>query len=324
MTNPLDERLLALTAIVTVSFQFAFFLITYLLRFDKVTDFAGTTNFLLLAILTLTVGAAYTPRQIVITTCVLLWGTRLCAFLLYRIILWGEDRRFDDKRQNIAKLAAFWSLQAVWVWTVSLPVTIVNSKPGTHSLSALDYVGWTLFALAAILEATADQQKLRFKQSEASRGRWTDVGVWAYSRHPNFFGEILVWWGLYLSALNDLEGAEHAAVVGPIFITLLLMFVSGIPLLEQSADAKHGQKEEYVAYKKRTSVLVLFPPAVYEKLPEGVKKTVLLDFKLYNPGPPSEEDRNLADPKVTESTLLVDGLKRIAEEGGNGKAVDAV
>lgn len=314
MSHPLDERLMALTAIITVAFQFSFFLISYALRFDKVTDFAGTTNFLLLAIVTLTVGAGYTPRQIVITTCVMVWGTRLCAFLLYRIILWGEDRRFDDKRENLANLVVFWCLQAVWVWTVSLPVTIVNSKRETASLSALDYVGWTVFAFGAILEATADQQKLWFKQSEASRGRWTDIGVWAYSRHPNFFGEMIIWWGLYISALNDLDGGEHAAVAGPIFITLLLMFVSGIPLLEKSADGKHGHKEEYVAYKKRTSVLILFPPSLYEKVPEAIKKTVLLDFKIYNPGPRSEQDKNVPDPKATESTSLVDESKKTTEK----------
>lgn len=323
MSNPLDERLLALTAIITVAFQFSFFLITYALRFDKLTDFAGSTNFLLLAIVTLTVGGAYTPRQIVITACVLVWGTRLCAFLLYRIILWGEDRRFDDKRGNLANLAVFWSLQAVWVWTVSLPVTIVNSKSDTASLSALDYVGWTVFAFGFILEATADQQKLWFKQSEASRGRWTDVGVWAYSRHPNFFGEMIIWWGLYISALNDLEGGEHAAVASPIFITLLLMFVSGIPLLEKSADEKHGHKEEYMAYKKRTSVLILFPPSMYEKIPGTIKKTMLLDFKLYNPGPQSEDDKNVSNPKANESTSLVDNSKNLAENG-SGSAKEEV
>lgn len=314
MANPLDDRLLALTAIITVVFQFSFFLITYALRFDKVTDFAGTTNFLLLAIVTLTVGGAYQTRQIVISTCVFIWGTRLCAFLLYRIILWGEDRRFDDKRENLGQLAIFWSLQAVWAWTVSLPVTIVNSKPVTDSLTALDYVGWIIFACGALLEAVADQQKLRYKQSEASKDRWTDVGVWAWSRHPNFFGEMLVWWGLYISALNDLTGAEHAAIAGPVFITLLLMFVSGIPILEKSADGRHGNKEGYVVFKKRTSVLIPCPPALYVKLPEILKTTLLLDFELYNPGAKSENDEMVTDPKANESTSLVDFRKRDSEE----------
>lgn len=307
MSTPLDDRLLALTAIITVGFQFTFFLITYILRFDKVTDFAGTTNFILLALVTLTVGGAYEPRQIVLSTFVFAWGARLCAFLLYRIILWGEDRRFDDKRNNLGKLAAFWILQAVWAWTVSLPVTIVNSKPASNPLNALDYVGWVLFAFGAILEATADQQKLIYKRKPESRGRWTDVGVWSWSRHPNFFGEIIVWWGVFLSAINDLEGAEYAAVASPIFITLLLLFVSGIPLLEQSADERHGRKDDYNAYKRATSVLFLFPPFLYRRLPQGVKSTLLLDFKMYNPGPKESDDESKVVESPTETTELVSG-----------------
>lgn len=318
LDNPIDSRLLALTAIITVAFQLTFFLITYALRFDKVTDFAGTTNFLLLALVTLTVGGVYEPRQVVISTCVFVWGTRLCAFLLYRIILWGEDRRFDDKRNNLGRLAAFWALQAVWVWTVSLPTTIINSKEaaGVSGLTALDYVGWTVYGVGVVLEATADQQKLFYKRTPESRGRWTDVGVWAWSRHPNFFGEICVWLGLYLSALNDLEGGEHAAVLSPIFITLLLMFVSGVPLLEQSADKRYAKREEYREYKRRTSVLVPVPPALYAGLPEAVKKTVLLDFKLYNPGAPAEDEVEVAK---TERSELMDGNSDAGERAVEGK-----
>lgn len=308
MSTVLDERLLALTAIITIAYQFSFFIVTYLLRFDKVTDFAGTTNFLLLAIVTLTVGGTYSTRQIVISTCVFIWGARLCAFLLYRIILWGEDRRFDDKRNNLGRLAVFWILQAIWVWTVSLPVTIVNSKTEaqTKGIVALDWVGWCVFAVGLILEATADQQKLIYKQKEESKGRWTDVGVWSWSRHPNFFGEMIIWWGLYLSAVNQFEGGEHAAIASPIFITLLLMFVSGVPILEQNMDKRYGAREDFKLYKRRTSVLFMIPPGVYEKIPEGVKKTLLLDFKLYNPGPPSAEDESLG-AKANEATGLTSG-----------------
>lgn len=311
MTNPLDDRLLALTAIVTVAFQFSFFLITYTLRFDKVTDFAGTTNFLLLAVITLTVEGGYNPRQIVLSTCVFVWGVRLCGFLLYRILLWGEDRRFDDKRNNIARLAVFWILQAVWVWTVSLPITIVNSKDVSKPLNALDYVGWAIFVMAALLEAVADQQKLNFKNSPQSRGRWTDVGVWKWSRHPNFFAEMAVWWGLFLSAINDLKGAEFAAVVGPIFITLLLLFVSGIPILEKSWDEKYGRKEGYAEWKNMTSVLIPIPPSLYIGIPKSIKSTLLLDFKMYNPGPkPNMNGANAGNP--TEETSLVEEPNNIA------------
>lgn len=301
----LDSRLLGLTALVTVAYQLSFFIVTYLCRFDTLTDFAGSTNFVVLALLTLTLSGFYTARQIVMTACVCLWGLRLGAFLLYRILLWGEDRRFDDKRNDVAQLAIFWTIQAVWVWTVSLPITITNSSRAAPPLGALDYIGWAVFACGLVLEAVADQQKLVYKRTPESKGRWTDVGVWKWSRHPNYFGEMVVWWGLYIASTAVLRGAEHLAVLGPIFITLILLFVSGIPLLEQGADKKHGKKKDYLAYKKRTSVLFPVPPALYEKLSEGVKKSVFLDIPLYN----KMDETNVSDveaglPEKTEASPI--------------------
>lgn len=312
--NILDDRLLALTAIITVAFQFTFFLLTYLLRFDKLTDFAGSTNFILLAITTLTVGGTYSVRQIVLTTCVFVWGARLCAFLLYRIILWGEDRRFDAQRNNIVKLAIFWTLQAIWAWTVSLPVTIINSKSSSKPLQANDYVGWLIFAFGAILETIADHQKLNFKRKPESQGKWTDCGVWKWSRHPNFFAEIMVWLGIFVSSVTDLEGGEFGAVMSPIFITILLLFVSGIPILEKSWDQRYGKKEGYAEWKQATSVLIPIPPMLYTKIPKSLKSTLFLDFKIYNPGntetgkeihPPPSEGTSLV--KESEERTLVDG-----------------
>lgn len=293
-TMVLDSRFLAITAIVTVAYQLSFFLITYLCKFDTLTDFAGSTNFIVLAALTLALGAPVTARSAVISTLVFVWGVRLCAFLLSRILAWGEDRRFDDKRENIIRLAAFWTIQAVWVWTVSLPVTLVNATSYNPAISAFDIIGWCVWGVGFLLETVADAQKTAYKKTPESRGRWTDVGTWSWSRHPNYAGEIICWWGVYISSVRALRGAEHAAIAGPIFITLILLFLSGIPLLEDGADKKHGAKEEYRAYKKRTSVLLPVPPALYEKFPEGVKKYVFLDLPLYN------KYLNVADSKVGE------------------------
>lgn len=302
-TNPFDDHLLALTAIVTVAYQFAFFFVSYLAKFDKLTDFAGSTNFIVLAVMTLIVGGEYEARQIVTTVCVVIWGSRLGAFLFYRIILWGEDNRFDDKRQNLGRLAAFWILQALWVWTVSLPVTIINSKPSYEISvpSALAYVGWAIFIVGFLIEAVADQQKLWYKEKPESRGRWTDVGVWSWSRHPNYFGEIIIWWGLYLASVRDFKGAEHAAVAGPVFITILLLFVSGVPMLEKSGDRKYGRKEGYDEFKRRTSVIIPIPPALYAPLPHFIKSTILLDLKFYNPGPPDEDNDDSEGEKKNSS-----------------------
>ncbi|OMO94941.1 hypothetical protein COLO4_16136 [Corchorus olitorius] len=141
MATVLDSHFLALTAIVTVGYQLFFFIITALLKFDKVTDFAGSTNFVIIAVLTLVIKGSWHFRQ------------------------------------------------AVWVWTVSLPVTVVNGSDRDAPVQAADIIGWIIWSVGISVEATADQQKLYFKNAPENRGTWCNIGLWKYSRHPNYFGE---------------------------------------------------------------------------------------------------------------------------------------
>ncbi|KAL8144320.1 hypothetical protein V2J09_017352 [Rumex salicifolius] len=289
MGTVIDSHFYALTAIVTVCYQFAFFVVTALLKFDKVTDFAGSTNFVILALLTLIVKGTWHFRQVVLSVLAVIWGLRLGLFLLMRIIQWGEDKRFDEMRGNLGKLAVFWIFQAVWVWTVSLPVTVVNSINRNPSLGAADIIGWIMWCIGFAIEATADQQKLTFKNSPGSRGRWCDVGMWKYSRHPNYFGEIFLWWGIFVAATPVLEGSDWVVVIGPIFLTLLLLFLSGLPILEASADKKFGSMPDFRRYKSVTSPLIPLPPTLYGSLPLWFKKIFLLELPLYNKNLPRED-----------------------------------
>ncbi|XP_043696425.1 uncharacterized protein LOC122646867 isoform X2 [Telopea speciosissima] len=293
MGTVLDSHFFALTAVITVGYQFLFFIITALLKFDKVTDFAGSTNYIILAILTLVLKGTWHFRQIVLTLLVVIWGLRLALFLLMRILQWGEDRRFDEMRSKLGKLAVFWTFQAVWVWTVSLPVTVVNASDRNPSIQARDIIGWIMWSVGFTVEATADQQKLVFKQSPNNRGKWCNVGLWKFSRHPNYFGEILLWWGIFVASAPVLEGAEWLVILGPIFLTLLLLFVSGIPLLEESADKKFGNVAEYKIYKRTTSPLILLPSVVYGNLPAWFKAAFLFELPLYSRNLPQDEISNL-------------------------------
>ncbi|CAN6478645.1 unnamed protein product [Victoria cruziana] len=292
MGTVLDSHFLALTAIVTIGYQFLFFVVTALLRIDKVTDFAGSTNFVILAILTLCVRGLWHFRQVVLSLLVIIWGLRLGLFLLMRILQWGEDRRFDEMRNNIGKLAVFWIFQAVWVWTVSLPVTVVNASGRSPGVRALDIIGWIMWFVGFSVEATADQQKLQFKNFPGNRGKWCNVGLWKFSRHPNYFGEILLWWGIFVAATPVLQGAEWLVVVGPVFLTGLLLFISGIPLLEDSTDKRFGTMAEYLLYKKTTSPLIPLPPTVYGVLPSWLKTFFLFEFPIYNRSLPQDERSN--------------------------------
>ncbi|KAH1097535.1 hypothetical protein J1N35_014456 [Gossypium stocksii] len=288
MATVLDSHFLALTAIVTLGYQMLFFIITALLKFDKVTDFAGSTNFVIIAVLTLIIKGSWHFRQVVLTSLVVIWGLRLAIFLLMRILQWGEDRRFDEMRSNLGKLAVFWILQAVWVWTVTLPVTVVNASDRNPSVQAEDIIGWIMWSVGISFEAAADQQKLSFKNSPQNRGKWCNVGVWKYSRHPNYFGEIFLWWGIFVASTPILEGAEWLVILGPIFLTLLLLFVSGLPLLEESADKKFGNVAEYRIYKETTSPLIPLPQSVYGNLPLWFKAIFLFEFPFYSRSLPQE------------------------------------
>ncbi|XP_065850231.1 uncharacterized protein [Euphorbia lathyris] len=288
MGTVIDSHFLAITAIVTVGYQLLFFVITALLKFDKVTDFAGSTNFVILAVLTVILKGTWYFRQVVVSSLVVLWGIRLGLFLLMRIMQWGEDRRFDEMRANLGKLAVFWTFQAVWVWIVSLPVTVVNASDRNPSIRAADIIGWIIWSVGLSIEASADQQKLTFKNSPDNRGKWCNIGLWKYSRHPNYFGEIFLWWGVFVASTPVLEGAEWLVIFGPIFLTLLLLFLSGIPLLEESADKKFGNVAAYREYKWTTSPLILLPPVVYGNLPSWFKSFFLFEFPFYSRNLPRE------------------------------------
>lgn len=292
-----DANNLAICAVITASMQLIFFIIAFACKFDKVTDFAGGTNFVVLALVTLALAQTFHVRQIVTTVCIVVWGLRLSGYLLFRIIKIGEDKRFDDKRTNCLKFGLFWVFQAVWVYTVSLPVIFINA-PGSinqhnlpdsvnllkdgESFTILDIIGLVFFLIGLIIETVADFQKFFFKDNPENRGKWCDVGLWRWSRHPNYFGELMIWYSIFLMSCNVLVGGQWAAVLGPLFITFILLSLSGIPLLEEKEDNKHKGNEQYLEYKRTTSPLFILPPSCYGRLPNGLKCCACAEYPCYN------------------------------------------
>lgn len=198
-----------------------------------------------------------------------------------RIAKWGVDRRFEDIRSSPLAFAAFWLLQAVWVYVVALPVILLGLSTKVVPWSAVDAIAAAMFVGGLAIEAVADWQK----SEQRERKSWADEGLWRYSRHPNYFGDLLVLWGVYLGAVKALVGGlQWVAVLSPITECVALLFLSGVPILEKGGDDRNGSNEEYWRYKKRTSVIVPLPPAFYEKLPLSVKRWVLLDLPMFNPG----------------------------------------
>lgn len=234
------------------------FLVAYARQTDKLTDISYAVTFVALAIYGLAAHGT-TPAGVLVGAMVSIWALRLGTFLLIRVRRNGRDKRFDEMRSSFTKFGRFWLVQGFSVWVIMFAAML--AMMGGGALETLSLVGASIWAAGLVLEAVADAQKFRFSADPANRGKWIDQGVWHLSRHPNYFGEILVWAGLYVAVAPYLSGAWLAVgAVSPLFITVLLLFVSGIPLLEKKADERWGGNEQYLAYKKRTSLLVPWWP----------------------------------------------------------------
>jgi steroid 5-alpha reductase family enzyme len=186
---------------------------------------------------------------------VLLWALRLGTFLFIRIRKLKKDARFDGMREKFFVFLRFWLLQGITVFIILVPSILLWHQTVTK-IGWLAIVGVVVFGLGLLLEATADIQKYQFYTHKKS-DTWIDNGVWRISRHPNYLGEIMVWLGVYLFVVISLSTNQKLlALIGPIYITALLLFVSGIPLLEKSANKKWGAIKAYQTYKNKVPVLV--------------------------------------------------------------------
>jgi steroid 5-alpha reductase family enzyme len=245
--------------VVALAVNAAFFAIAATRRTDVVTDLSYSLSFAVLAIVLPFLGA-HEPIQLAASLLVLVWAARLGVYLFRRILRIKVDHRFDGMRDNPLRFARFWLLQAISVAVIMLPVSYLLGRDTAPGFGLWTLAGATIWAVGLVIESVADAQKSAFKARDENRGRFISSGLWRYSRHPNYFGEMLVWWGLFVYSVPFLGGAAFAVVIGPLFITLLLLFVSGIPLLERTADEKYGDDPAYREYKRATSILVPLPP----------------------------------------------------------------
>jgi steroid 5-alpha reductase family enzyme len=233
------------------------FLIAFRLRSDKLTDVSYALTFIILASFDIA-RATCNYYSLIGISLIYLWSLRIGGFLLYRVIRAGRDRRFDDIREHFWQFAKFWLGQAVTVWILMVPAGLGLATHNTWHTTAI--IGIIVWLTGFVLEAVADLQKYRFTHTPANKDHWIDSGVWHYSRHPNYLGEILVWVGIYAYLVPALSPVNRLiSVISPLFITVLLLFVSGIPILEKSADRRWGSEPAYRDYKRTTSLLVPLP-----------------------------------------------------------------
>lgn len=233
-----------------------FFVIALLLKTDVFTDITYSMIFVILTLFLFFTSGETDMLHVLTAVSVVLWGFRLGGYLLWRILRIKVDHRFDDKRDSFLRFGSFWLLQAVTVWAVMLPVYGIMTSPAFDAVPWYLFIGIPVALIGLFIETLSDLQKYRFKSSPEGKGNFMRTGIWKYSRHPNYFGDMLFWWSISFPGIFLFNGFEYLYFFGPVFISLMLLFVSGVPLLEKSAEEKWGNDPEFRDYQKTTSLVI--------------------------------------------------------------------
>lgn len=239
--------------------QWLVFIPSYLFQTEKFFDLTGGITYISVigvAVCYSRYGTDLDARSILLAALVIIWAIRLGTFLFSRIQKAGKDDRFDELKPSFIRFLNVWTVQGLWVTFTAAAALVAITTTYRKELDLFALFGFLVWAFGFAIEVIADAQKSRFSANPANKGMFIQTGLWSRSRHPNYFGEIVLWIGVAIIALPVLQGWQWVALISPVFVTLLLTRVSGIPLLAKKADQKWGGQEEYEAYKKRTPVLI--------------------------------------------------------------------
>jgi len=250
----------ALAVGVVFLIQWVAFIAAYLLQTERFYDLTGSITYISVTIMAVVLSPVVDGRSILLLVLVVIWAARLGTFLFRRILKAGKDARFDDIKVSLIRFLSTWTLQGLWV-TFTLAAALAGITTTTRKeLGLFTLIGFLVWVFGFGIEVAADSQKSRFRAAPENKGKFIETGLWAWSRHPNYFGEIVLWIGVAIIALPVLRGWQWVTLISPVFVTLLLTRISGVPILEKRADEKWGGQEDYEAYKERTPVLIPRPP----------------------------------------------------------------
>ena len=235
------------------------FIPAFAFQTERYFDLSGSLTYLALMVAALLLGLA-DDRAWLLAGLIGLWAARLGSFLFVRVIADGGDGRMDALKPNFMRFLMTWTLQGLWVFLTASCALAAMTTATAVPLGGFAYLGATLWIIGFACEVVADHQKRVFRRDPTNKGRFITSGLWAWSQHPNYFGEILLWFGIALIALPTLRGAQYATLISPIFVFVLLTRISGIPLLRGRARKRWGEDAGYLAYRARTATLFPRPP----------------------------------------------------------------
>lgn len=228
---------------------------------ERYFDLTGSLTYASVTILALILGPNNEATSFIMAGLILIWAARLGSFLFKRIKDdGGVDGRFNKLRANPIRFFETWTLQGLWVSLTALAAWTAITSADEAPFGVLTVVGLIVWIIGFAIEVRADGEKSTFKKDPANHGRFISTGIWAWSRHPNYFGEITLWIGMALIALPAFDGREFVALVSPLFVMLLLTKISGIPLLERRGLNRWGDEPEYQKYLNDVPVLIPRPP----------------------------------------------------------------
>jgi len=227
---------------------------------EKFYDLVGSLTYLSLIGLAVTLTPELSSRAKLAALMVVAWALRLGTFLFIRINQDGHDDRFDEIKTNPSRFFIAWTIQGLWaLMTAACALAIItgeNNKP----IAFIGFLGLGVWAFGFVIEIMADAQKRAFRRMPSNQGKFITTGLWSWSRHPNYFGEMTLWLGMAILAIPVLSGFQWVTLISPVFVFLLLTKVSGIPTLAKKSKQRWGDDPEYQAYLANTSLLIPLPP----------------------------------------------------------------
>ena len=246
-------------AVICIGIQWVAWIPASIGKTERFYDLTGGLTYITLVGFSLWAGSQSEPvssRELIISLLVVIWSLRLSSFLYLRIHRTGKDGRFDKLKTSSIRFLVPWTIQGLWVFLTMIVVIVINTQANSApALGIWDGIGLSIWILGFSIEVIADNQKTVFNSEPNNQGKWIDCGLWSYSRHPNYLGEILLWTGIAFFGVSCFTGLEKIAWISPLFIYLLLTKISGTPILDRRALEKWGDDSEYQIYREKTPLL---------------------------------------------------------------------
>ena len=240
--------------------QWLIFIPSYIFETEHYFDLTGSLTYVSVMLLAILFTVDISLRDVLLALFVWIWAFRLGSFLFIRVKKAGSDGRFDLMKKDFWWFLMTWTIQGLWVFlTLAMALAAITSE-SKMAIDIFAVVGTLIWIFGFSIEVIADQQKTNFKDDPANKDKFINVGLWSWSRHPNYFGEMVLWIGIALIAFPVLIGWQLVALISPIFVIFLLTRISGVTMLESRGYKKWGDDEEYKNYIKNTSVLIPLPP----------------------------------------------------------------